>query len=29
MIEEAPGQRITYEKGGGIQSEEVILLGYD
>ena len=29
MIEEAPGQRIMYEKGGGIQSEEVILLGYD
>ena len=29
MIEEALGQRITYEKGGGIQSEEVILLGYD
>ena len=29
MIEETPEWRITYGKGGGIQSEEVILLGQD
>ena len=29
MIEEAPEWRITYGKGGEIQSEEVILLGQD
>ena len=29
MIEEAPEWRIMYGKGGGIQSEEVILLGQD
>ena len=29
MIEEAPEQRITYGKGGGIQSEKVIILGQD
>ena len=29
MIEEAPEWRITYGKGGGIQSKEVILLGQD
>ena len=29
MIGEAPEWRITYGKGGRVQSEEVILLGYD
>ena len=29
MIGEAPEWQVTYEKSGGIQSEEVILLGYD
>ena len=29
MIEEVPKWRITYGKGRGIQSEEIILLGQD
>ena len=29
MIKEAPEWKITYGKGGGIQSKEIILLGQD